>query len=137
MSIFTKALVASLVVVRGVVVVINARSVEDEGVTLDDLESLYENEAYEKAIFAGGCFWCIEPPYAQLDGVVLVVPGYSGGHTSNPTYNEVMSGTTGHAEGVQIMFDPQIISYGELLDVFWRQIDPTSYFKSELKLEAN
>ncbi|MHC4607622.1 MAG: peptide-methionine (S)-S-oxide reductase MsrA [Planctomycetota bacterium] len=80
---------------------------------------------YEKATFAGGCFWCMEPPFEDLDGVIDVVSGYSGGHVENPTYKEVCSGKTGHAEAVQITYDPGRIPYAELLKVFWRQIDPT------------
>jgi len=79
----------------------------------------------EKAIFAGGCFWCMEHPFDKLDGVVSVVSGYTGGHKINPTYEEVSSGTTGHAESVEITYDPSKISYAKLLDVFWHNIDPT------------
>ena len=79
----------------------------------------------EKATFAGGCFWCMEPPFEKLDGVKEVTPGYTGGHKENPTYEEVSSGKTGHAEAIQIVYDPSKITYSELLDVFWRQIDPT------------
>jgi methionine-S-sulfoxide reductase len=77
------------------------------------------------ATFGGGCFWCMEPPFEQLEGVTSVVSGYAGGHRKNPTYEEVSSGTTGHAEVVQVTFDPAKISYEKLLDVFWRNIDPT------------
>jgi peptide methionine sulfoxide reductase msrA/msrB len=77
------------------------------------------------ATFAGGCFWCMEHPFDELPGVIKVVSGYSGGHKKNPTYEEVSSGVTGHAESVQITFDPSVISYKKLLDVFWMQIDPT------------
>ncbi|NOV03027.1 peptide-methionine (R)-S-oxide reductase MsrB [Paenibacillus planticolens] len=80
---------------------------------------------YDKATFAGGCFWCMVTPFDQLPGIVSVVSGYIGGHTSNPTYQEVCSETTGHAEAVQITFDPELFSYHKLLDTFWRQIDPT------------
>jgi len=79
----------------------------------------------ELATFAGGCFWCMVAPFAKLSGVIKVVSGYTGGHKENPTYEEVASKTTGHHEAVQITFDPDKISYEELLDVFWRQIDPT------------
>ena len=79
----------------------------------------------EKATFAGGCFWCIEASFEKLDGVQEVVSGYTGGHQKNPTYHEVGSGKTGHLEAVQITFDPQKISYSELLEYFWRQFDPT------------
>lgn len=79
----------------------------------------------ENATFAGGCFWCMEHPFDELQGVVSVAPGYTGGHKKNPTYEEVSSGTTGHAESVQIAYDPAKITYTKLLDVFWHNIDPT------------
>ena len=77
------------------------------------------------AIFGGGCFWCMEPPFEQLEGVVDVTAGYSGGDEENPTYGQVSSGRTSHIESVQVLYDPEKISYDELLDTFWRQIDPT------------
>ena len=77
------------------------------------------------ATFAGGCFWCMEPPFRKLEGVVDVIPCYTGGKKKDPTYEEVSSGTTGHVEAVQIVYDPQKVTYQELLEVFWRQIDPT------------
>lgn len=77
------------------------------------------------ATFAGGCFWCMEHPFDDLDGVIATTSGYTGGHTDNPTYEQVTSGDTGHAEAVQVLFDPDRISYGRLLEVFWRQINPT------------
>jgi peptide-methionine (S)-S-oxide reductase len=80
----------------------------------------------EKATFAGGCFWCMEHPFDALPGVVSVTAGYTGGQKKNPTYKEVSSGGTGHAEAVQIVFDPSKITYGKLLDVYWRNIDPTT-----------
>ena len=80
----------------------------------------------ETATFAGGCFWCMEPPFEQLPGVVSVTSGYTGGTKANPTYEEVCAGTTGHAESVQVVYDPSIITYEQLLEVFWRQIDPTT-----------
>jgi peptide methionine sulfoxide reductase msrA/msrB len=79
----------------------------------------------EKAIFAGGCFWCMEAPFEKLPGVISVISGYTGGVKENPTYEEVSSGGTGHAEAVEITFDPEKISYEKLLDVFWMNIDPT------------
>jgi len=79
----------------------------------------------EIATLAGGCFWCIEAPFESIDGVLKVVSGYSGGTVENPTYEQVTSGTTGHKEAVQVYFDPELISYSEILDVFWRQFDPT------------
>ncbi len=84
-----------------------------------------ENRQLEKATFAGGCFWCMEPPFDKLPGVVSVTSGYTGGHKKDPTYEEVSSGTTGHAEAVQIVYDPSKINYEKLLDVFWHNIDPT------------
>ena len=84
------------------------------------------SEQNEKAYFAGGCFWCMEPPFEALDGVVGATSGYMGGTTENPTYEEVTTGKTGHAEVVEILFDPSIVSYEELLEVFWRNIDPTA-----------
>ncbi len=78
------------------------------------------------AIFAGGCFWCMEPVFDRMDGVLAVVPGYIGGSTPDPSYREVCSGETGHAEAVRIVFDPARVSYRELLRVFWRNIDPTT-----------
>ena len=79
----------------------------------------------ETATFAGGCFWCMEPPFEKIDGVISVTPGYAGGEEENPSYQQVCSGTTGHVEAVQVVFDPQKVSYQKLLEVFWRQIDPT------------
>lgn len=83
------------------------------------------NENLEKATFGGGCFWCVEAVFDQLNGVSSVTSGYSGGHVKNPTYKQVCEGTTGHAEVVQIEFDPKIISFDELLEVFWTVHDPT------------
>ena len=78
----------------------------------------------ERATFAGGCFWCMEPPFDKLDGVVSTTSGYIGGHVENPTYEEVSAGTTGHTEAVEVVYDPQKVTYAQLLDVFWRNIDP-------------
>jgi peptide-methionine (S)-S-oxide reductase len=79
----------------------------------------------EKATFAGGCFWCMEHPFDELPGVISVTSGYTGGQKKNPTYQEVSAGGTGHAESVQIVFDPARISYEKLLAVYWHNIDPT------------
>ena len=78
-----------------------------------------------KAIFAGGCFWCMEPPFDKLDGVISTTSGYTGGKVKNPSYEQVSSGRTGHAEAVQVVFDPKKVTYEKLLDVFWHNIDPT------------
>ena len=84
-----------------------------------------QEKTLETATFAGGCFWCMETPFEKIDGVVKVVSGYTGGHRTNPTYEEVSSGKTGHLEAIQVSYDPKKISYDKLLDIFWRQIDPT------------
>lgn len=78
------------------------------------------------ATFAGGCFWCMEPPFDKMDGVISTTSGYTGGHTKDPTYQQTSSGRTGHTEAVQIVFEPNKVSYQELLDVFWLNIDPTT-----------
>jgi peptide-methionine (S)-S-oxide reductase len=77
------------------------------------------------ATFAGGCFWCLEPPYDVLPGVVSTTSGYMGGTKRNPTYEDVSSGSTGHAEVVQVVYDPRKVSYEKLLEVFWKNVDPT------------
>lgn len=77
------------------------------------------------ATFAGGCFWCMEPPFSKLDGITRITPGYAGGEMKNPSYEDVSSGTTGHVEAIQIEYDPKRVSYTQLLDVFWQNIDPT------------
>jgi len=81
-------------------------------------------EKSQIATFAGGCFWCMEPPFDKVDGVLATTSGYTGGHTVNPTYEEVSSGVTGHAESIQITYDPSRVSYEKLLEVFWHNIDP-------------
>ena len=81
--------------------------------------------AYREATFAGGCFWCMEPSFEKIDGVVDVIAGYTGGKEVNPNYEDVSTGETGHLEAVRIIYDPSKVSYTDLLNVFWRQIDPT------------
>ena len=83
------------------------------------------NGYFEKATFAGGCFWCMESAFEELDGITEVISGYTGGHTDSPTYEEVSTGKTGHYESIQVSYNPSIISYSELLDFFWKRIDPT------------
>ncbi|MEM1178628.1 MAG: peptide-methionine (S)-S-oxide reductase MsrA [Acidobacteriota bacterium] len=97
------------------------------GAEVDDLSILGQVDelGLERATFAGGCFWCMEPPFDKLDGVKATVSGYTGGFQDNPTYPDVSAGRTGHTEVVQVIFDPETISYEELLHVFWRNIDPT------------
>ncbi len=85
-----------------------------------------ENSAMETATFAGGCFWCTEAVFLQLKGVKSINPGYTGGNVANPSYDDVSSGATGHAEAIEIVFDPKVITYQELLDVFFATHDPTS-----------
>jgi methionine-S-sulfoxide reductase len=88
-----------------------------------------DSEKLEKATFAGGCFWCMQPPYDNLPGVVSTTVGYAGGSVKDPTYEQVSTGKTGHAEAVQIVFDPSKTSYAQLLDVFWKNINPTTLNK--------
>ncbi len=90
------------------------------------LDEMEQNNKTEIATFGGGCFWCVEAIYEKLDGVISVTSGYSGGDVKNPTYEEVCSGTTGHAEAAQIVFDPSKLSYKDLLEVFWETHDPTT-----------
>jgi len=80
--------------------------------------------AHARATFAGGCFWCMEPPFDKIPGVVSTTSGYAGGTVVNPTYEQVAAGGTGHAEVVQVVFDPRKVSYEMLLEVFWRNVDP-------------
>jgi peptide-methionine (S)-S-oxide reductase len=79
-----------------------------------------------KATFAGGCFWCMEPPFEKLPGVISVTSGYIGGPEKNPTYEQVSNHRTGHAEAVEIVFDPKVVGYERLLEVFWHNVDPTT-----------
>ncbi len=85
-----------------------------------------QEHSLEVATLGGGCFWCLEAIYQRIEGVEKVVSGYSGGHVPNPTYEQVCEGTTGHAEVVQITFDPKKISYSDILDIFWHSHDPTT-----------
>jgi len=84
-----------------------------------------QKTTYETAVLAGGCFWCIESDYEKLDGIISVVSGYTGGVLKNPTYKQVSSGRTKHIESVKITYDPKKINYNQILDFFWRHIDPT------------
>lgn len=91
-----------------------------------DLTSKDQSPKLEKATFAGGCFWCMQPAFDRLDGVISTTVGYTGGKTENPTYSDVLSGRTGHAEAIQVEYDPSKITYDELLDTYWMSIDPTT-----------
>jgi peptide-methionine (S)-S-oxide reductase len=94
--------------------------------TIALISSAQADEArFQVATFAGGCFWCMEGPFDRVDGVVETVSGYTGGHVQDPTYEQVSAGGTGHAEAVQVTYDPDKVSYRELLEVFWHNIDPT------------
>jgi peptide methionine sulfoxide reductase msrA/msrB len=93
--------------------------------TADVQANASANTKMDTATFAGGCFWCMTPPFEKLQGVKEVIAGYTGGHTVNPTYEDVVSETTGHREAVEVIYDPSKITYENLLDVFWRQINPT------------
>lgn len=92
---------------------------------VEGIDWIVENKKIETAIFAGGCFWCMTKPFDQMPGIISVRSGYTGGDVENPTYEQVKSGTTGHTEAVKIVFDKTIISYEELLEIYWRQTDPT------------
>lgn len=102
--------------------IIEAQEVKEA--IIENISTLTESDV-AVATFAGGCFWCMEPPFEKLDGVLSVVSGYTGGPEVDPTYKEVSSGSTSHIESVEIRYNPAQISYEDLLQVFWRQIDPT------------
>ena len=89
-------------------------------------QTLTMNSNYEKATLGGGCFWCTEAVFQEIDGVIEVVSGYSGGHVENPTYQQITTGKTGHAEVVQVTFNPDVVSYREILEIFFTMHDPTS-----------
>jgi methionine-S-sulfoxide reductase len=79
----------------------------------------------KKAVFAGGCFWCLQPGFDHTPGVLATTVGYTGGHVVDPTYEQVSSGTTGHVEAIEVMYDPAAVAYAKLVDIFWRSVDPT------------
>lgn len=83
-----------------------------------------QRDSYRSAVFAGGCFWCMEKPFDELDGVMSTTSGYTGGHKKNPTYKQVSAGHTGHYEVVKVVYNPEKVSYKSLLEVFWRNVDP-------------
>jgi peptide-methionine (S)-S-oxide reductase len=90
------------------------------------LNIVQANPTQEQAVFAGGCFWCMEHTFDEVNGVTSTTSGFIGGHQANPTYEEVSSGDTGHTEAVKVIYNPRQISYQELLDVYWRNVDPTT-----------
>ncbi|MBW2284795.1 MAG: peptide-methionine (S)-S-oxide reductase MsrA, partial [Deltaproteobacteria bacterium] len=112
------ALLSTVVAFAGCCNTVNRNEVKAHVMTEHDLN-------LKKATFAGGCFWCVESDFEKVDGVLEVISGYAGGAEENPTYGDVCSGATGHLEVVQVIYDPEKVSYEELLDVFWRHVDPT------------
>ncbi len=112
-------------IVGAVMMSVNGFSSSDKQANLTQKVSKPMPEHLEIATLAGGCFWCMEPPFEQLPGVYKVISGYTGGPEKNPTYKQVAHGMTGHTESVQVHYDPEQISYPDLLEVFWRNIDPT------------
>ena len=99
------------------------QSRDDSQAADTDIREQHKN--LRKATFAGGCFWCVEADFGKVHGVIEVISGYTGGYKDNPTYEEVSAGGTGHVEAIQLFYDPETVSYEELLDVFWRHIDPS------------
>jgi len=114
-------ILAAAIAIGGFTMMLNAKADNKPGNTQKDKSS----EKYLKATFAGGCFWCMTPPFRNLAGVKEVVAGYTGGSTGRPSYEEVSSGTTGHLEAVEVTYDPGEVSYEQLLEAFWKNIDPT------------
>jgi peptide-methionine (S)-S-oxide reductase len=92
----------------------------------NEAKSATSGQKLEKATFAGGCFWCMEEALDKVEGVVSTTSGYTGGRAANPTYEDVSAGMTGHTESVEILYDPAKVGYAKLLEVFWRNIDPTT-----------
>jgi len=97
----------------------------DEEADIKKRTEARQNEKYERAVFAGGCFWCMQPPFDYLDGVVTTTTGYTGGTEKNPIYKEVSYGKTGHTEAIEVIYDPEKVTYDKLLDIFWMNMDPT------------
>ncbi len=97
----------------------------DEQADIKKRAEARQNEKYEKAVFAGGCFWCMQPPFDDLDGVITTTAGFTGGPEKNPAYKDVAYGRTGHTEVVEVIYDPEVISYDKLLSIFWMNINPT------------
>ena len=97
----------------------------DEDADIKKRNEARQNESYERAVFAGGCFWCEQPPFDYLDGVIVTTVGYTGGPEKKPTYKEVSYGRTGHTEAIEIIYDPKKITHDKLLSIFWMSFDPT------------
>ncbi len=104
---------------------ISGNETKDDSETKEQKMAVIDYENLEKAYFAGGCFWCMQPPFDRLEGVVETWVGYSGGTEKDPTYNQVASGQTSHAEAIEVVYDPEKISYEKILETFWINVDPT------------
>ncbi len=111
--------------ILGMVVFVTVSNQKGKGKHMQEM-NIANQEHLQKATFGGGCFWCTEAVFQQVKGVEAVFSGYSGGKTKNPTYRQICSGTTGHAEVIQVHYDPKVISYEELLEIFWKTHDPTT-----------
>jgi len=118
-----RLVIIALVIFAGAVIVGTHAATQTATGKTEDMKTQSEN--LKKATFAGGCFWCSEADFEKAEGVAEVISGYTGGNSENPTYEEVSSGRSGHLEAVQVLYDPAKISYQQLLDVFWRHVDPT------------
>jgi len=122
---FSRLLLSSLLALAGISLGIGTLNAADPATVSSGEMASSSNQGLATATLAGGCFWCMERPFEALYGVKTVISGYTGGHLANPTYKDVSAGTSGHLEVVQITYDPKVVSYDKLLEVFWRQIDPT------------
>jgi len=109
-----------------ITLIITFTLLKDQNRMIDQINSQVNSKEFKKATFGGGCFWCTEAVFKQIDGVISTEVGYAGGHTENPTYEQVCTGKTGHAEVCQIVFDPEKITYEELLEIFFKTHDPTT-----------
>jgi len=106
--------------------ILMAATIAGDAMSGDTMSGDAMSEEKAVATFAGGCFWCMEPPFDKVDGVLSTTSGYTGGKVENPTYKQVCDGTTGHCEALQVEYDPTRVSYRDLLEVYWRNIDPTT-----------
>jgi peptide methionine sulfoxide reductase msrA/msrB len=121
----TRSYISLLVVISFILLVLTGLGASPKQENLGSVAKGMASGEQGVATFAGGCFWCMEPPFEKLAGVDKVISGFTGGHKKNPTYQDVVTGSTGHVEAVEIHFDPMKISYQDLLEVFWRNVDPT------------
>lgn len=121
----SKIIAAAIVALMAVVVLLVMYRRESVDASANGGQKTMNTDRTEKATFAGGCFWCMEGPFEKIDGVISAVAGYTGGHLDDPSYEDVTSGESGHLEAVQVEFDPGKVSYETLVEVYWRQIDPT------------